>query len=227
LLQASIAIRLEREPSMSTIAATQGANQILPGNERVYRQSNLLGDWKGSWTKSHQPVEFKVLSIKGNAAQVEYTHDGHTERGAATVQGSTITFGNVTIGTRNGKKAALEFSFGTAKMSAILDKAAAPADQNKLVGTWIGSSAATGQTATFQVLSVSGRNAQVRYSVNGHSAQGVGDVYRNTVTIGKVQVTSNDGLTGKVIFPVGQNTLSLSVAKYTPRGTASSVNKLA
>jgi hypothetical protein len=226
LVQASIAIRLEREPSMSTIAATQGASQISPANERVYRQSNLQGDWKGSWTKNHRPVELKVVSIKGNTAQVEYTHDGHTERGAGTVNGSTITFGNVTIGTRDGKKAALEFSFGTAKMGAILDKAAAPADQNKLVGNWIGSSATTGQTATFQVLSISGRNALIRYTVNGQSAQGVGDVYKNTVTFGKVQVTSNDGSTGTVIFPVGRNTLSLSVTKFTPNSSASSVNKL-
>ena len=211
---------------MSAIAATQSANQISPANERVYHQSNLVGDWKGSWTTNHQPVELKVISIKADTAQVEYTHNGHTERGTGTVNGSTITFGNVTIGTRDGKKAALEFSLGTAKMSAILSKAAAPVDQNKLVGNWIGSSATT--TATFQVLSISGRNAQVKYSVNGHSAQGVGDVYKNTVTLGKVQVTSNDGSTGKVIFPVGRNTLSVSVAKYVPKSSASSslVNKL-
>jgi hypothetical protein len=128
---------------MSTIGATLRGNQILPANDRVDKQSNLLGDWKGSWTNSHQPVELKVLSIKGNKAQVEYTHNGHTERGAGTVNGNTITYGNVTIGTRDGKKAALEFSFGTARMSANLDKTAAPADQNKLVGTCIGNSAAT------------------------------------------------------------------------------------
>jgi hypothetical protein len=212
---------------MSTIAATQSTNQISPANERVYHQSNLLGDWKGSWTKTHRPVELKVVNIRGNTAQVEYTHDGHTERGVATVNGSTITYGNVTIGTRDGKKAAMEFSFGTATMSAILDKAAAPADQNKLVGTWIGSSAATGQTATFQVLSINGRDAQVKYTVNGRSAQGVGDVYKNTVTFGKVQVSSDDGVTGKVIFAVGRNTFSLSVTKYTPKSGTSSVNKLA
>ena len=212
---------------MSTIAATQSTNQISPANERVYHQSNLLGDWKGSWTKTHQPVELKVVNIRGNTAQVEYTHDGHTERGVATVNGNTITYGNVTIGTRDGKKAAMEFSLGTATMSAILDKAAAPADQNKLVGTWIGSSAATGQTATFQVLSINGRDAQVKYTVNGHSAQGVGDVYKNTVTFGKVQVSSDDGVTGKVIFAVGRNTFSQSVTKYTPKSGTSSVNKLA
>jgi hypothetical protein len=224
LLRASIAIRLKREPSMSAIAATQSANQISPANERVYHQSNLLGDWKGSWTTNHQPVEFKVVNIKAGTAQVEYTHNGHTERGTATVNGATITFGDVTIGTRDGKNAALEFSVGTAKMSAVLTKAAAPADQNKLVGNWIGSSAT--MSATFQVLSINGRDAQVKYSVNGQSAQGVGDVYKNTVTFGKVQVTSNDGVTGKIIYPVGRNTLSLSVSKYTPKTSTSSVNKL-
>jgi hypothetical protein len=74
---------------MSAIAATRGANQISPANERVYHQSNLLGDWKGTWSKNHQTIELKVVNIKGNTAQVEYTHNGHTERGAATVNGST------------------------------------------------------------------------------------------------------------------------------------------
>ncbi len=215
---------------MTTIGSTQAANQISPVNERLYHQSYLLGDWKGSWTKNHQPVEFKVVSIQGSSAQVEYTHNGHTERGTATVNGGTITYGNVTIGTRNGQKAALEFSFGTTKMTAILSKTAAPVDQNKLVGTWIGTSVKTLQTATFKVLSISGRNAQVQYTVNGHTVQGIGDLYKNVITLGKVQISSNDGVHGTVTFPVGHSTLTVDVTKFTPgtSGTSgSSVNKVA
>lgn len=214
---------------MTSIGATQGGNQISPVNERIYHQSNLLGDWKGLWSKSHQPVEFKVLSIHGNTAQVEYTHNGHTERGTGTVSAATITFGNVTIGTRDGKNAGLEFSFGTAKSTAILAKsAAAPVDQNKLVGNWIGSTATT--SATFRVLSIKGRNAQVQYTVDGRTVTGVGDVYKNTVTLGRVQVSSDDGVHGRVTFPVGHSTLTVNASKFTPssgNSAGSSVNKLA
>src|SRR5215813_13082703 len=121
---------------MTTISPT--TSQIAPAMERVYHQSNLLGDWKGTWTNSSGAVEFKVINIRGAKAQVEYTHNGHTERGLADVDGATITFGSVTIGTKNGQKAVLEFSAGVAEQTAVLDKQAAPADQNKLVGSWSG-----------------------------------------------------------------------------------------
>ena len=98
---------------MTTISPT--TSQISPATERVYHQSNLLGDWKGTWANSSSPVEFKVVNIRGDTAQIEYTHDGHTERGLADVNGATITFGNVTIGTRNGSVAAFEFSVSGAK----------------------------------------------------------------------------------------------------------------
>jgi hypothetical protein len=215
---------------MTSIGTTQGGSQISPVNERIYHQSNLLGDWKGLWSKSHQPVEFKVLSIRGDTAQVEYTHNGHTERGTGTVSAATITYGNVTIGTRDGKNAGLEFSFGTAKSTAILAKsaAAAPVDQSKLVGNWIGTTATT--SATFRVLSIKGRDAQVQYTVNGRTVTGVGDVYKNTVTLGSVQVSSDDGVHGAVTFPVGHSTLTVQATKFTPGSTnsaGSSVNKLA
>ena len=71
---------------MTTIQSST-SSQISPVDERIYHQSNLLGDWKGAWTKSNQPVEFKVINIRGTTAQVEYTHNGHTERGIADVSG--------------------------------------------------------------------------------------------------------------------------------------------
>jgi hypothetical protein len=201
---------------VSTIATTQGASRISPVNERLFHQSNLLGDWKGSFSNNHQAVEVKVVSITGATAQVEYTHSGHTERLSASVNGDLITFGNLTIGTRDGKKAALEFSFGTARQDAILDKSAAPAtDQNPLIGSWIGSSDT--QSASFQVLSINGRDAQVRYTIDGQSGTGVGDVVNNAIVFGKVLLSVADGLNGKLTFPAPGQTLSLAVQKFTPK----------
>jgi hypothetical protein len=210
---------------MTTIQST---SQISPATERVYHQSNLLGDWKGTSTRDHQPIEFKVINIRGSKAQVEYTHNGHTERGLADVNGVTITFGNVTIGTRNGKKAALEFSAGGAKWSAILDKqAASTADQNKLVGSWAGYSGQNGHSASFTVLSISGKDAQVRYTVNGLTHQGTGTVYKNTVMFDGAQISSDDGKSGHVVFRDHNRSLTVPVTKLQTSSSSSSVNKLA
>src|SRR5260221_1331341 len=198
------------------IAATKTANQIPPANERVYHQSTLIGSWKGTWSKPHQAVEFKVLNIRGNKAQVEYTHNGRTERGFGTVNGSAITYGKVTIATRDGKNAAMQSLIGKTEMTGTLAKAAAAADQNKLVGLWNSDSSTPGQSASLQVRAISGRDAQVTYTVNGQTQQGIGTVYGNAVMFGKMQVSSDDGLNGKVIYPVGSQTLSLSVKKHIP-----------
>jgi hypothetical protein len=206
--------RLEGEPVMSAISSTQSRNQISPADERVYHQSTLLGDWKGVWAKGNQPVEFKVVNIRGTTAQVEYTHNGHTERGIATVNGGTITFGSVTIASRDGKTAGMEFSLGTAKQTAVLAKAVAPAtDQSPLVGSWGGSNT-DGQSASVRILSVSGRDAQVVYTVNGYTQQGVGTVYKNTVMFGTAQISSDDGSHGTVVFPVARQAVSVDVTKY-------------
>lgn len=214
---------------MTTILSSS-TSQISPANERAYHQSNLLGDWKGSITKPYQPVEFKVINIRGNTAQVEYTHNGRTERGLADVNGATITFGNVTIGTRNGTQAAFEFSVGTAKMSAILNKQTSTTDQNKLIGSWSGFSSQNEQSALFQVVSVNGTEAQVKYTVNGSTHQGNGTVYKNIVTSGNAQISSNDGKTGTVTFRVGLKTYAVPVTKAQPPSSSSSsslLNKLA
>ena len=216
---------------MAAITSIPKGSQIAPGTERVYHQSNLIGDWKGTWQNTSRPVEFKVVNIRGANAQIEYTHDGHTERGIGSVDGATISFGNVTIGTKNGSVAALEFSSGTAKKTAVLNKEAAPVDQNKLVGSWSGFSSANGQSAFFQVVSVDGRDAQVRFTANGGTIQS-GDalVQQSTVMFGsKAQFTSNDGQSGNVVFKVGLKTYSVPVTKNKPAASSSSstVNKLA
>jgi len=131
------------------------------------------------------------------------------------VQVTTITFGNVTIGTKNGSKAALEFSFGSAKMTAVLDMGAAtPTSQDNLVGTWTISPKATGRAVTFQVISVSGR-------------EGTGTVYKNTIMFDGAQVSSDDGKSEKLTFQSAHQTFSIATAKVIPKTTRSSVNIIA
>jgi|HubBroStandDraft_6_1064221.scaffolds.fasta_scaffold337293_1 hypothetical protein len=217
---------------MTAISTIPKGSQISPATERVYHQSNLIGDWKGTWKTNGRPVEVKVDNIRGSTAQIEYTHDGHTERGIGTVDGATISYGNITIGTKNGSVAALEFSAGTSKMDAVLNKQTSTADQSKLVGSWSGTG--SGQSAFFQVLSVDGKDAQVRFTANGATIQS-GDgitVGQNTVMFGsKATFTTSDGQSGHVVFSVGHKTYSVPVTKNkTPTSSSSSsnsVNKLA
>jgi hypothetical protein len=210
---------------MTTISSS--TSQISPVNERVYHQSNLVGDWKGTWANTSRPIEFKVVNIRGDQAQIEYTHDGHTERGFGSVDGATITFGNVTIGTRNGSVAAFEFSVSGAKKTATLTKQAATADQNKLVGTWNGFSLANGKSASFTVKSIDGRDAVVSWSVDGVAHQGTGTVYKNTVMFGNAQVTSDDGKNATIVLQVGNRSFPIPATKYVAPSTSTSVNKLA
>jgi hypothetical protein len=208
---------------VSTIAGTT-TSRITPYNEKVWHQSNLLGDWKGKFKQSHQAVEFKVVSINGSSAQVEFTHNGYTERGTATVDKDSITFGNVTIATRNGQQAAFEFSFQpqgqlapTGAQSAVLtkDASATAADVNPLVGGWSGATAEHG--VSFTISSVNGRNAQVKYSLDGNSGQGTGDVVKNSVLLGKAQFTNIDGLNGKVTYQSGKKTITIPVKRFVPK----------
>ena len=206
---------------MTSISATiPPGNQISPANERVWRQTNLLGDWKGTIKQNNAAVEFKVVSINGSTAQVEYTHNGRTERGTATVDKDSITFGNVTIATRNGQQAAFEFSYqpsgqlaSSGTQTAVLSKSADPtANTNPLQGSWTGAAASHG--ASFQVISINGRDAQVKYNIDGQSGQGVGDIVGNAVLLGKIQFSNIDGKNGKVTFQSGHQTIQLNVQKF-------------
>jgi hypothetical protein len=219
---------------MASVISIPKGSQISPATERVYHQSNLIGDWKGAWKNNNRPVEFKVINIRGDSAQVEYTHDGHTERGIGSVDGATVTFGNVTVGTKNGSVGVIEFSSGTAKQTAVLNKQAATTDQNKLVGSYSGYSRENGQNAFIQIVSVDGRDAQVRFTANGGTIQS-GDAIvsgdGNTVMFGsKAQFTSTDGQSGHLVFKVGHNTYSVPVTRNKTPSTSSSsssgVNKL-
>jgi hypothetical protein len=217
---------------MTAISTIPKGSQISPVDERVYHQSNLVGDWKGTWKNSSRPVELKVINIRGGQAQIEYTHDGHTERGVGTVQGATITYGDITIGTKDGQNAAIEFSSGTAKQDAILTKQADSSGQSNLVGSWSGFSRTNGQSAYFQVVSVDGTDAQVRFSANGGAIQsGNAIASGNALMFGSSKATFNatDSQNGNVVFQIGHSTYSVPVtkSKIGASSSTSTVNKLA
>jgi len=211
---------------MTAISST--TNQISPANERMYGLSRLVGEWKGKWTGKNQEVSFKVINIRGARAQVEYTHNGRTERGIGKVENGTITFAGVMIGTKDGKTAAMMSSINGVKASALLDKQAAPAADNNLIGSWGGHSEDSNGTASFKVISVNGKEAEVTTTINGETRKGTGIVYKNVIMFGNTQISTNDGKTGNLIFQVGLKSFAVPVTKYPPAGsTSSTVDKLA
>ncbi|HEU0146805.1 MAG TPA: hypothetical protein VFR21_07990 [Bradyrhizobium sp.] len=209
------------------MTAIQSTNQISPVKERMYHQSNLLGEWKGSWSANGSAVSFKVVNIRGAAATVEYTHNGHTERGIGSVNGATIDFGAVTLGTKNGKNAVLLFSAGGGKASATLEKQAPAGDESNLTGSWGGFSADDGKSASFRVLSVNGKQAQVSVTIGDITRQGTGVVYNNVIMFGQSQISTNDGKTGKIIYQVGLKSFTASATKVNTGSTSSTVDKTA
>ena len=207
---------------MPTISAS--TSQISPANERVFHQSRLLGEWKGNWAGNNQPVGFKVVNIRGARAQVEYTHNGHTERGFGEVNGALLTFGNITVGTKDGKSLVLLSSAGAGKQTATLDKQAPPASDSRLMGSWGGVSSDNGKSASFRVLSVNGQEAQVSVTTDGITRQGTGIVYRNVIMFGQAQISTDDGQNGKIIYQVGSKSYSVPVTKYPPADSSSSLD---
>ncbi|QPF89946.1 hypothetical protein [Bradyrhizobium commune] len=206
---------------------TQSTSQISPANERVYHQSAMLGEWKGNWAGNNQAVGFKVVNIRGTRAQVEYTHNGHTERGFGQVNGATITFGSVTVGTKDGKNLVLLFSAGGGKQTATLAKQAPPASDSRLMGSWGGYSSDNGKSASFRVLSVNGNEAQVSVTTDGITRQGTGIVYKNVIMFGQAQIATDDGQNGKIIYQVGMKSFLVPVTKYPPADSSSSVDQTA
>ncbi|QDP24665.2 hypothetical protein [Bradyrhizobium cosmicum] len=206
---------------------TQSTSQISPANERVYHQSRLLGEWKGNWAGNNQAVGFKVVNIRGARAQVEYTHNGHTERGFGQVSGALITFGTITVGTKDGKSLVLLSSAGAGKQTANLEKQAPPASDNRLMGSWGGYSSDNGKSASFKVLAVNGKEAQVSVTTDGITRQGTGIVYNNVIMFGQSQISTKDGQNGTIIYQVGTKSFSVPVTKYPPADSSSSVDRTA
>jgi len=203
---------------------SSSTSQISPANERVYHQSALLGEWKGNWAGNNQPVSFKVVNIRGARAQVEYTHNGRTERGFGQINGALITFGTVTVGTKDGKNLVLLSSVGAGKQTASLEKQAPPASDSRLMGSWGGYSADNGKSASFRVLGVNGKEAQVSVTTDGITRQGTGIVYKNVIMFGQAQIATDDGQNGKIIYQVGSKSFMVPVTKYPPADSSSSVD---
>ncbi|MCP3397718.1 hypothetical protein [Bradyrhizobium sp. CCGB20] len=203
---------------------SSSTNQISPANERMYHQSNLVGDWKGNWAGNNQAVGFKVVNIRGARAQIEYTHNGHTERGFGQVNGATITYGNVTVGTKDGKTLALVFSAGGGQASATLEKQAPPGSDSNLMGSWGGYSSDNGKSASFRVLAINDKEATVSVTTDGITRQGTGYVYKNVIMFGQSQISTKDGQNGTIIYQVGSKSFSVPVTKYPPADSSSSVD---
>lgn len=205
---------------------SSSTSQISPANERMYHQSALVGDWKGNWVgNGDQPVGFKVVNIRGARAQVEYTHNGHTERGFGEVQGSLVTFGGVTVGTKDGKNMVLLFSVaGAGKQTANLEKQAPPGSDNNLMGSWGGYSSDNGKSASFRVLAINDKEATVSVTTDGITRQGTGYLYKNVIMFGQAQIATDDGQNGKIIYQVGNKSFSVPVTKYPPADSSSTVD---
>jgi hypothetical protein len=206
----------------STAAIASTGSQISKQNETIYHQSNLLGTWTGKWTGNKQPITFKVLKITGGSAEIEYTHNGKTEKGQAQVTQNLVTYGSITIGTKDGTKGAIEFSAGTVKQTGTLTKsadtsAAATADPTKLVGSWSGLTS-SGNAASFTVKSVTGTSADLTYTVNGITRKGTGsyNATNHVISFMGAQLRSSDGSAGSVTFTSIGKTYSVPVKKASP-----------
>ena len=105
----------------------------------------------------------------------------------------------------------------TGTQTAVLSKdtSASAADTNPLVGGWSGATAEHG--VSFTISSINGRDAQVKYSIDGNSGQGTGDVVKNSVLLGNAQFTNIDGLNGKVTYKSGKQTISIPVKRFVPK----------
>lgn len=211
----------------SNAAAAQAAisatgSQISKQNQALYAQSNLLGTWSGKWSANNQAFTVKVDKITGATAQIEYTHNGQTQKLSATVSQNTITFGNVTIGTKNGTKGAAEFQAGSYTATATLTKTSAEAvSANKLVGSWSGLTS-TGNAASFTVTSITGTSAEVKYVVNGNTQSGTGtyNATNNVVSFKNAQISLAPSGAANVIFSAAGSTYSIPVTKASATSTS-------
>ena len=84
-----------------------------------------------------------------------------------------------------------------------------------------------GKSASFKVLSVNGKEAEVSVTTEGITRKGTGFVYKNVIMFGQAQIASDDGQNGKIIYQVGTKSFVVPVTKYPPADSSSSVDKTA
>ena len=116
---------------------------------------------------------------------------------------------------------------GAGKQTANLEKQAPPASDSNLMGSWGGYSSDNGKSASFKVLDVNGKEAQVSVTTDGVTRQGTGYVYKNVIMFGQAQIATDDGQNGKIIYQVGTKSFMVPVTKYPPADTLSSVDRTA
>jgi hypothetical protein len=193
-------------------------SQISKANETQYDQSNLLGTWSGAWSTNKQAFTVKVDKITGATANIEYTHNGTTQKLQATVSQNTISFGDITLGTKNGTQGAAELVSGSFTSTASLKKTAPAATtatpSNNLVGSWSGLTS-TGNAASFTVTSITGSSASVTYTINGITNKGTGtyNAKNNVITYGSAQIALTPEGTANVVFKSLGSTYSVPVKK--------------
>ena len=211
--------------SANTIIASTGS-QISKANENTYHQSNLLGTWTGTWKNDKKPITFKVLSIKGDTAEIEIGKNGTLKKAQATVSQNTITYGPYTMGTNDGTNGAIELQIGSVNQVGYLTKQTPPAtttDPTHLVGSWSGVSP-SGQAASFNVKSVTGTSASVTYTVNGYTHTGTGtyDAKHNMITFQGTQIALSPQGNATVTYQSLGHTYIVPVKKASTAATATS-----
>ncbi len=199
----------------SNAAISASGSQIPKQEEQLYTQSNLIGTWSGNWSANKQPITITVLKITGATAEIQYTQNGNTQKAQAQVSQNTISFGNITIGTKNGTNGAAELQVGSFTETATLTKTSAtPTDPNKLVGSWSGLTS-TGNAASFTVTSVAGTSATVNVTVDGiiHKGTGTYNAANNLITFAGTQLAlKSDGSANVTFSQLGQ-TYAVPVTK--------------
>jgi hypothetical protein len=81
-------------------------------NERVWPSKRFLGEWKGSWN-GKDTFTLKVSEIKAGTAKVEYTVNGRTERGTATIDRYMLNFNGTTFATKDGRNGISQLTVGS------------------------------------------------------------------------------------------------------------------
>jgi len=202
-------------------------SQISKQAETLYDQSNLLGTWSGKWSSGNQAFSVKVDKITGATAEIEYTHNGTTQKQQATVSQNTISFGSITLGTKNGTNGAAELQVGSFTSTATLTKSAPPATSttgtNKLIGSWSGLTS-SGNAASFTVKSITGTSADVTYAVNGITNSGTGtyNAANNVISFGGAQIALTPTGDANVVYTSLGSTYSVPVTKASTSASATS-----
>ena len=216
---------------MAAITSIPKGSQISPATERVYHQSNLIGDWKGTWQKNRSPsssrsstsgapaprsnIPMTDIPSGGSAASTAPPSSSATSRSAPRTVGrrAGIFLGHreEDRGPQQGGRAGRPEQAGR-KLERLFER---QRPERVLPG---------------RVRRRPGCAGQVHRQWRQPSSPATAIVYQNTVMFGsKAQFTTNDGQTGNVVFKIGNKSYSVPVTKNKPAASSlrHTVNKLA